>query len=146
VDGSAHGWLQLDGDAAVHEEAAEASGGVLVGARRLEQRSEQRLAWSGKRRKQPLLLDEGLQRIRAGINRHTLGSKCTWGRCSLTSYGHRPCCHKRMDGDRCVRLSGGSDCQVSPSSIQISKIFNIPNFEIQNEGLANVQNSPNFAL
>jgi hypothetical protein len=28
-------------------------------------RSEQRLAWSEKRRKQPLLLDEGLQRIRA---------------------------------------------------------------------------------
>jgi hypothetical protein len=73
VDGSAHGRLQLDGDAAAHEEAAKASGGVLIGARRLEQKSEQRLAWSGKRRKQPLLLDEGLQRIRAD------GNRCTWG-------------------------------------------------------------------
>jgi hypothetical protein len=68
VDGSARERLQLDGDTAVHEEAVEASGRVLVGARHLELRSEQRLTWSGKRRKQPLLLDEGLQRIRAGGN------------------------------------------------------------------------------
>jgi hypothetical protein len=39
------------------------------------QRSEQRLAWSEKRRKQPLLLDEGLQCIRAGGNRRTWGGK-----------------------------------------------------------------------
>jgi hypothetical protein len=59
----------------VHEEATEASGGVLIGTRLLEQSSKQRLAWSGKRRKQPLLLDEGLQRIREGRNRCTWGSK-----------------------------------------------------------------------
>jgi hypothetical protein len=40
VDGSTRGWVQLDGDAVVHEEAAEASGGVLIGARCLEQISE----------------------------------------------------------------------------------------------------------
>jgi hypothetical protein len=40
MDGSAHRRLQLDGEAAAHEEAAEASSGVLIDARRLEQRSE----------------------------------------------------------------------------------------------------------
>jgi hypothetical protein len=60
VDGSARGQLQLDGDAVVHKEATKASSEVLIGAWRLEQRSEKRLAWSGMRRKQPLLLDEGL--------------------------------------------------------------------------------------
>jgi hypothetical protein len=32
VDGSANGRLQLDGNAAVHKEVTEASGGALIGA------------------------------------------------------------------------------------------------------------------
>jgi hypothetical protein len=93
----------------VHKEATEASGGVLVGGQRLEQQSEQRLAWSGKRRKQPLLLDEGLQRIRAGGNWRTWGGKGTWGRWSPTAYGNHPWCRARTGDDRCGRLGGACD-------------------------------------
>jgi hypothetical protein len=44
------------------------------------QRSEQRRAWSETRRKQPLLLYEGLKQIRAGENRHTWEAMHTWRR------------------------------------------------------------------
>jgi hypothetical protein len=115
VDGSAHGRFQLDGDAAVHEAVTEASGGVLIGARRLEQRCEQRLAWSGKWRKQPLLLDEGLQRIRAGGNRRTWGDKCTWGRRLPMAYSHHPRCYVHAASDWCGRLGGVCDWQAGAS-------------------------------
>jgi hypothetical protein len=79
-----------------------------------------------------------LERIRAALAAHA-------GRRSPTVYSHFLRCRAHAGGrpvrpiKRWLRLTSG------PSSIQFSKIFNLSNFQIQNGGLPDVQNSPNFA-